>query len=231
VRITEDGMATTKQTSRSSSSAADFLPSRLTLPALRRAAARCRGCHLWRLGTQTVFGEGSRSATVMLVGEQPGDQEDRAGHPFVGPSGKLLDSALAHAGLDRRDTYVTNAVKHFKWVPDPEGKRRIHKTPSAPEIRACHPWLDAEIHVVKPRVIVALGATAAKALFGPSIRVTAQHGRVIRTPLAEAGFATVHPSAVLRAPSSELRAEVEAQFVSDLKKVARYLRTHRDVTG
>jgi uracil-DNA glycosylase family protein len=221
-------MASTKGTSRGSASAADFLPARLTLPALRQAAARCRGCHLWKLGTQTVFGEGRRSATVMLVGEQPGEQEDRAGHPFVGPSGQLLDRALARAGLDRRDAYVTNVVKHFKWVPDPEGKRRIHKTPNASEIRACRPWLDAELSVVTPRVIVALGATAAKALFGPSIRVTAQHGRIIRTPLAEAGFATVHPSAVLRAPSSELRADAEAQFLGDLKKVANYLRTHGD---
>jgi len=144
-------------------SAADFLPARHTLPALRRAAAGCRGCHLWKVGTQTVFGEGARTATIMFVGEQPGDQEDRAGHPFVGPSGRLLDGALERAGLDRGDAYVTNAVKHFKWVPDGTGKRRIHKTPNASEVRACHPWLDDEIAVVKPRVIVALGATAAKA--------------------------------------------------------------------
>ena len=224
-------------------SAADFLPARRTLPSLRRAAAGCRGCHLWKVGTQTVFGEGSRSATLMFVGEQPGDQEDRAGHPFVGPSGRLLDSALERAGLDRGDAYVTNAVKHFKWVPDGTGKRRIHKTPSSSEIRACNPWLDEEIAVVKPRVIVALGATAAKALFGPTIRVTTQHGKVIRTDLAEAGFATVHPSSVLRAPSdvraeagfatvhpssilrapSQYRAEAETSFVEDLKKVAKYL--------
>ena len=147
-------------------SAADFLPPRLSLPALRRAAAGCRGCHLWRVGTQTVFGAGARSAQVMFVGEQPGDQEDLAGRPFVGPSGRLLDSALERAGLDRGDAYVTNAVKHFKWVPAPEGKRRIHKTPNSSEIRACRPWLDAELAVVKPRVVVALGATAAKAVFG-----------------------------------------------------------------
>jgi DNA polymerase len=173
-----------------------------------------------------VFGEGTRTATIMFVGEQPGDQEDRAGHPFVGPSGKLLDSALERAGLDRGDAYVTNAVKHFKWVPDPEGKRRIHKTPSSSEIRACHPWIDAELAVVKPRVIVALGATAAKALFGPTMRVTVQRGRTLRTPLAEAGFATVHPSSILRAPSGE-RAKAELAFVNDLKKVARYLATAR----
>jgi len=174
-----------------------------------------------------VFGEGKRTATVMFVGEQPGDQEDRAGHPFVGPSGRLLDGALERAGLDRRDAYVTNAVKHFKWVPDPNGKRRIHKTPSTSEVRACHPWLDEEIAVVQPRVIVALGATAAKAVFGPQTRVTTQRGRTLRTPLAEAGFATVHPSAVLRAPG-DLRAEAEKAFVDDLKKVARYLARHTE---
>jgi DNA polymerase len=203
-------------------SAADFLPARLTLPALRRAAAECRGCHLWRVGTQTVFGEGSRSARLMLVGEQPGDQEDLTGHPFVGPAGKLLDSALERAGIERGDTYVTNAVKHFKWVRDERGKRRIHKTPNSAEIRACHPWLEAEIEVVKPRVIVALGATAAKALFGPTVRVLAQRGKPLKTTLAEAGFVTVHPSAVLRAPSED-RAAAERAFVNDLKKVARYL--------
>jgi uracil-DNA glycosylase family protein len=213
---------TAKRTAATTGSAADFLPERRTLPALRRAAAGCRGCHLWKVGTQTVFGEGKRTATVMFVGEQPGDQEDRAGHPFVGPSGRLLDGALERAGLDRRDAYVTNAVKHFKWVPDPNGKRRIHKTPSTSEVRACHPWLDEEIAVVQPRVIVALGATAAKAVFGPQTRVTTQRGRTLRTPLAEAGFATVHPSAVLRAPG-DLRAEAEKAFVDDLKKVARYL--------
>jgi uracil-DNA glycosylase family protein len=217
-------MTTPKRTASATGSAADFLPPRLSLPALRRAAAGCRGCHLWKVGTQTVFGEGQRTATIMFVGEQPGDQEDRVGHPFVGPSGKLLDSALERAGLDRGDAYVTNAVKHFKWVPDPEGKRRLHKTPNSSEIRACHPWLDAELAVVKPRVIVALGATAAKALFGPTMRVTVQRGRTLRTPLAEAGFATVHPSSILRAPSGE-RAKAESAFVNDLKKVARYLTT------
>ena len=174
-----------------------------------------------------MFGEGARTATLMFVGEQPGDQEDRAGHPFVGPSGRLLDMALERAGLDRGEAYVTNAVKHFKWVPDGSGKRRIHKTPSSSEVRACHPWLDEEIAVVKPRVIVALGATAAKSVFGPQIRVTTQRGKPLRTPLAEAGFATVHPSAVLRAPR-ELRAEAEQAFMDDLKKVARYLARHAE---
>jgi uracil-DNA glycosylase family protein len=203
-------------------SAADFLPPRPTLPALRRAAAGCRGCHLWKVGTQTVFGEGRRGASLMLVGEQPGNEEDLAGHPFVGPSGRLLNDALERAGIERDDAYVTNAVKHFKWVPDPSGKRRIHKKPNASEIRACHPWLDAEIEVVKPRVIVALGATAAHALFGAEVRVTIDRGRALPTELAEAGFVTVHPSAVLRSPG-DLRADMEKAFVADLKKVARYM--------
>ena len=219
--------ATRAKSAGGTGSAADFLPERRTLPALRRAAAGCRGCHLWKVGTQTVFGEGARTATLMFVGEQPGDQEDRAGHPFVGPSGRLLDMALERAGLDRGEAYVTNAVKHFKWVPDGSGKRRIHKTPSSSEVRACHPWLDEEIAAVTPRVIVALGATAAKAVFGPQIRVTTQRGKPLRTPLAEVGFATVHPSAVLRAPR-ELRAEAEQAFMDDLKKVARYLARHAE---
>jgi DNA polymerase len=158
----------------------------------------------------------------MLVGEQPGNEEDLAGHPFVGPSGRLLNDALERAGIERDDAYVTNAVKHFKWVPDPSGKRRIHKKPNASEIRACHPWLDAEIEVVKPRVIVALGATAAHALFGAEVRVTIDRGRALPTELAEAGFVTVHPSAVLRSPG-DLRADMEKAFVADLKKVARYM--------
>jgi uracil-DNA glycosylase len=215
-------MTTRTRTADSTGSAADFLPARRTLPALRRAAAGCRGCHLWKVGTQTVFGEGASSPTIMIVGEQPGDQEDLAGHPFVGPSGRLLDSALERAGLDRKDAYVTNAVKHFKWVPDPSGKRRIHKTPGSSEIRACHPWLEEEIAVLEPRIILALGATAARALFGPTFRVTVQRGKALNTPLAEAGFATVHPSAVLRAPS-DLRQDAEKAFVGDLKKIARYL--------
>jgi DNA polymerase len=158
----------------------------------------------------------------MIVGEQPGDQEDRAGHVFVGPAGKLLDRALEAAGIDRDSAYLTNAVKHFKWTPDARGKRRIHKTPNSSEIGACHPWLDAEINTLKPTVILALGAIAAKALFGPKTLVTKQRGRVIDTPLADAGFVTVHPSAVLRAPDGE-RAAAERAFVADLRKVARHL--------
>src|SRR3954467_847130 len=202
----------------STGSAADFIPPRASLPKLREAAAGCRGCDLWVNATQTVFGEGPRSAEVMLVGEQPGDQEDRQGHPFVGPSGQLLDAALEHAGIDRRRVYVTNSVKHFKFVVIERG-RRLHKKPSPGEVRACHPWLQEEIRVVKPRVVVALGATAAQALLGKQFRVTQDRGRGIATEFAEAVVATVHPSAVLRAPA-EARDEARREFFADLKKVA-----------
>jgi uracil-DNA glycosylase family protein len=203
-------------------SAADFIPPNPTLTRLREAAAGCRGCHLWVNATQTVFGEGPRSADVILVGEQPGDQEDRMGHPFVGPAGKLLDAALLEAGIDRARVYVTNSVKHFKFVPLERG-RRLHKKPNAAEIRACHPWLQEEIRLVKPRVIVALGATAAQALLGKQFRVTQDRGKAIASELAEAVVATVHPSSILRAPS-ESRQEAREEFVADLKQVAAYLR-------
>jgi DNA polymerase len=203
-------------------SAAEFIPARPTLSSLRTAAAECRGCHLWRHATQTVFGEGPRTAEVMLVGEQPGDQEDRQGHPFVGPSGKLLDEALLAAGIDRRRVYVTNAVKHFKFVRIELTKRRLHKKPNAAEVRACHPWLEAEIRLVHPRVIVALGATAAQALLGNKFRVTEQRGRPLSSPWAEAVFATVHPSAVLRAPG-DVRVQARREFFEDLAQVERHL--------
>ena len=215
-------------TSLSTGSAADFIPPRPTLPKLREAAAGCRGCHLWINATQTVFGEGPKAAMVMLVGEQPGDQEDRAGHPFVGPAGKLLDGSLLEAGIDRRRVYVTNSVKHFKFVQIERG-RRLHKKPNAGEIRACHPWLQEEIRLVKPRVIVALGATAAQALLGKQFRVTRDRGKPIQSNLAEAIVATVHPSAVLRAPDDS-REQARREFVADLARVAAYLegpaRTH-----
>jgi len=172
--------------------------------------------------TQTVFGEGPRTAEVMLVGEQPGDQEDRQGHPFVGPSGRLLDEGLEAAGIDRRRVYVTNAVKHFKFVRIELTKRRLHKKPSAAEVRACHPWLDAEIRLIKPRVIVALGATAAQALLGPRFKVTEQRGKPVKSEWAEAVIATVHPSAVLRAPA-DARERARREFFADLKRVGRYL--------
>jgi DNA polymerase len=202
-------------------SAADFIPERPTLSKLREAAKDCRGCHLWKIGTQTVFGEGGRHAPLMLVGEQPGNEEDLSGHPFVGPAGKLLDRALADAGIDRSAVYVTNVVKHFKW--EPRGKRRIHKKPNAAEIGACRPWLDAEIALVKPRVIVCLGATAAQALLGRQFRVTAHRGAFVPSPLAPRVLATVHPSSILRAPDDESRHREMKQFTNDLRTAARAL--------
>src|SRR5689334_7437240 len=183
-------------------SAADFLPARKTLPALREASKSCRGCDLWQRGTQTVFGEGRSGAEVMLVGEQPGNDEDLHGRPFVGPAGKILDKALAAAGIDREGVYVTNAVKHFKW--EARGKRRIHKKPSGMQIAACRPWFEAEVNVVNPRVVVALGATAAQALLGRDFRVTQGRGKVISTGKVPI-IATVHPSSILRAPDDETR--------------------------
>src|SRR5918997_1691399 len=206
-------------------SAADFIPPRPTLPKLREAARGCRGCDLWVNATQTVFGEGSASAEVMLVGEQPGDQEDRQGHPFVGPSGKLLDAGLEYAGIDRTRVYVTNSVKHFKFVVIERG-RRLHKKPSAGEIRACNPWLQEEIRVVKPRVIVALGATAAQALLGKQFRGTQHRGRPLPSEFAEAVIATVHPSAVLRARDPD-REQARQEFFRDMQSVAAYLRSHK----
>ena len=202
-------------------SAADFIPPRPTLPKLRAAAAGCRGCDLWVNATQTVFGEGPKTASVVFVGEQPGDLEDRSGHPFVGPAGRLLDAALVEAGIDRSRVYVTNSVKHFKFVPIERG-RRLHKKPNAAEIRACNPWLQEEIRLVRPRVIVALGATAAQALLGKQFRVTRDRGKPIPSELAEAIVATVHPSAILRAPG-DAREEARREFIADLRRVAEYL--------
>jgi uracil-DNA glycosylase len=198
--------------------AADYLPERLSLSSLREAAAVCRGCELWRTATQTVFGEGPESARVVFVGEQPGDQEDQQGQPFVGPAGRLFDKALEDVGIDRTQVYVTNAVKHFKWQP--RGKRRIHQKPNWSELTACKPWLDAELAVVKPRVLVALGATAGQALLGRQFRVTKQRGELIESALAEYVLATIHPSAILRA---EDRDREYAGFVADLEKVAELL--------
>jgi len=189
-----------------------------TIAGLREAAARCTACPLYRDATQTVFGEGPEGAFVMLIGEQPGDAEDLAGHPFVGPAGKLLDRCLAEAGIDRSGTYITNVVKHSKWVP--RGPRRIHSKPGAVEIEACFPWLEAEIAAVAPRIIVALGATAAQALFGRAFRVTRDRGRLVPSALAPYALATVHPSALLRAPDEETRDRETRRFVEDLRKVA-----------
>src|SRR5437773_9798458 len=202
-------------------SAEEFFPERKSLKAFREAAADCKGCDLWERGTQTVFGEGARRAEVVFVGEQPGNEEDLAGKPFVGPAGRLLDDALLEAGIDRTQTYVTNVVKHFKW--EPRGKRRIHKKPNVREVAACRPWLEAEISLVKPKVIVCLGATAAQALLGPQFRVSKQRGQFIESKLAPYIMATVHPSSILRAPDDETRRDERRRFIDDLKKVARVL--------
>src|SRR5215207_7136180 len=178
-----------------------LIPPRPTLSSLKNAAAGCRACDLWKTGTQTVFGEGSRRVNVMFIGEQPGNEEDLSGKPFVGPAGRFFDNALEAAGIDRKQTYVTNVVKHFKW--EPRGKRRIHKKPNSLEITACRPWLEAEIQVVKPRAIICLGSTAAQAVIGPKFKVTLQRGTFVQSPLADFVTATVHPSSILRAPTDE----------------------------
>ena len=197
--------------------AAPLVPERPSLTELRKAAAACAACDLHKTGTQTVFGEGSEDAKAMFVGEQPGDQEDKAGKPFVGPAGQLFDRALEDAGIDRQAVYVTNVVKHFKWVA--RGKRRIHQKPNAAEVAACRPWLEAELAVVKPRVLVCLGATAAQALLGREFRVTRERGRPVESDLAENVLATVHPSSILRADPADREREYDA-FVNDLKVVA-----------
>jgi len=199
------------------SSAADFLPARRTLDSLRAAAAGCRGCELWKRATQTVFGEGRPDARVVLVGEQPGHEEDLEGRPFVGPAGRLLDRALEAAGIARDDVYVTNVVKHFKW--DPRGKRRIHAKPNRADIAACLPWLHAELDVVSPDVVVCLGSTAAQALLGPGFRVTKQRGQWVSRPRAARVLATVHPSSILRAPDDEARQREFDALVADLAVV------------
>jgi uracil-DNA glycosylase len=188
---------------------------------LAQKVKSCRNCDLWRKASQAVFGEGGPHPRIMLVGEQPGDQEDIEGRPFVGPAGRLMDKLLVEAGIDRKKLYITNVVKHFSWAP--RGKRRIHKKPNAKEISACRPWLDAEIAAIEPTVIVCLGATAAQALLGREFRVSVQHGKFIRSPWAPYVTATIHPSAILRAPDEETRHEQEVQFVEDLKPVAKLL--------
>jgi len=202
--------------------AAEYIPERPTLPKLREAAASCRACPLWERATQSVFGEGARTAEAMFVGEQPGDQEDQVGRPFVGPAGKLLDRALEEAGIDRSIAYVTNAVKHFKW--EPRGKRRIHAKPSWSELAACRPWLEAELTVVQPRALVLLGATAAQALLGKQFRVTQHRGELLESDLAEYVTATIHPSAILRQRDDESRRKEFEAFVEDLRVVAAVLR-------
>jgi uracil-DNA glycosylase len=201
--------------------ATPFLPERRTLGALRKAASGCRGCHLWRGATQTVFGEGLKRSRVMLVGEQPGDQEDRQAKPFVGPAGKELNRGLVAAEIARDEAYVTNVVKHFKF--EERGRRRIHQTPKRFEIDACRPWLDEEMRVVEPEALVLLGATAAKALLGSSFRLTQHRGELLDSELAPIVTATIHPSAILRAPDDEARAAQRESFAEDLRVVARAL--------
>ena len=201
--------------------AEDFVPAGRDLDSLRTAAERCRGCDLWENATQTVFGEGAPKATLMLVGEQPGDHEDVEGRPFVGPAGRVLDEALAEAGIDRSRVYVTNAVKHFRWVR--RGKRRLHEKPNSRQVRACRPWLEAEIQSVKPHLLVLMGATAAQSLLGPAFRVTQHRGQVLPTPVGIQAVATVHPSSILRAPDDASRAEAMTAFVADLRLAAEVL--------
>jgi DNA polymerase len=200
-------------------SAAAFVPESRSLRTLRSAAGDCRGCPLWRDATQTVFGAGPRKAELMLVGEQPGDREDVEGEPFVGPAGRVLAQALEGAGIERDAVYLTNAVKHFKWRA--RGKRRLHQTPRAGEIEACKPWLEAELEAVRPAALLALGATAAKALFGPAVRVTRDRGRLIESPLAPAAALTIHPSAILRLRDHEEREEALAGLLEDLRLISR----------
>ena len=223
-RTSTSGVGRARPTKDSTGSAADFLPRRPTLRTMRLAAQGCRGCELYKCGTRAVFGEGPATARVIFVGEQPGDVEDRTGHPFVGPAGKLFDAVLEDAGIDRGDAYLTNAVKHFKWARDARGKRRIHRTPSAGEVKACFPWLEKEIELVNPDVIVCLGAVAAKALLGRTFSVTKERGKPLKSPWAPVVFATVHPSSVLRAPSSEARHDARRALTADLRKVAAFLR-------
>src|SRR5256714_11057293 len=196
-------------------SAEEFFPERKSLKAFREAAADCKACDLWDRGTQTVFGEGQRRAEVVFVGEQPGNEEDLTGHPFVGPAGRLLDDALVEAGIDRTQTYVTNVVKHFKW--EPRGKRRIHKKPNSREVAACRPWLEAELRLVRPKLVVALGSTAGQAIFGPSFRVTRERGKLLSAKIAPRVVATVHPSSLLRQPDEESRHREYKHFVADLR--------------
>jgi uracil-DNA glycosylase family protein len=208
-----------KNTKQTDAPAAALVAGKSTIKGLREQAVACKACDLWKTATQTVFGEGNSKATIMLVGEQPGDQEDRLGKPFVGPAGKLLDEALAEAGIDRTQVYVTNVVKHFKWTPPQRGKRRIHKKPRSSEIQACRPWLATELSIVRPRILVCLGATAARSLLGKEFSITRQHGKVVESELSPFTIATVHPSSILRAPDAESRRQQMRAFVEDLKQV------------
>src|SRR5882757_6314944 len=194
-------------------------PNTSSVAEVRRSARDCTACHLYKRATQTVFGEGPKDATIMLLGEQPGDYEDQEGKPIVGPDGKIMDQALEEAGIDRKEVYVTNTGKHFKW--EPRGKRRIHQKPNSREIAACRPWLEAELRIVKPKLVVAMGATAAQTIFGPSFRVTRERGKVLSSKLAPRVLATVHPSSLLRQPDEESREREYKHFVADLRAALR----------
>lgn len=199
-------------------------PNSDSLTTVRNAASDCTACHLYKHATQTVFGEGPKTAEIMLVGEQPGDSEDVAGKPFVGPAGKIMDRALEEAGIDRKQVYVTNAVKHFKW--EPRGKRRLHRKPNSREIAACRPWLEAEIRLVKPKLVVAMGSTAGQTIFGPSFRVTKERGKLLASKLAPRVLATVHPSSLLRQPDEESRHREYKHFVADLRVAVKMANQH-----
>lgn len=214
-----------KDPAETSSTAAPFLPKRRDLDSLRNAARSCQGCPLYENATQTVFGAGRATARLILVGEQPGDREDREGAPFVGPAGLLLDRCLAEAGIDRDDVYLTNAVKHFKW--EPRGKRRIHKKPNAREVAACHPWLNAELEEIQPEIVVCLGATAAQALLGRTFRVMQNRGTPVFPPGLPPVLATVHPSSILRTPDHDSRERARRDFVQDLRAAASFITQHR----
>jgi uracil-DNA glycosylase len=204
-----------------------FVPKKPTIENLRDAARKCKACDLWKNATQTVFGEGDSRPSLMLIGEQPGDKEDIAGHPFVGPAGRVLDEALEAAGIDRKQVYVTNAVKHFSWMPAERGKRRIHKKPRYSEIKACRPWLDAEIAATKPQVIICMGATAAQALLGREFSVMRDRAKFVPSPLAPYVMATVHPSSILRAQDEESRREQKEAFIADLRIAAAQIKKQR----
>ena len=205
--------------------AEEFLPEQLTLESLREAADGCHGCDLWENATQTVFGEGAKKATMMLVGEQPGDREDIEGKPFVGPAGRILDEGLEAAGIDRSSVYVTNAVKHFRWTQ--RGKRRLHEKPNSQQIRACRPWLEAEIKTMRPHLLVLMGATAAQSVLGPTFRETQHRGKRLPTPYGVPAVATVHPSSILRAPDDAAREESMQAFIADLRAAEKALTDSR----
>jgi uracil-DNA glycosylase family protein len=207
--------------------AASLAPPRGTILVLRKAAHACTACDLWKTATQTVFGEGTSKAMIMIVGEQPGDQEDRVGRPFVGPAGKLLNEALTEVGIDRASVYVTNIVKHFKWSASERGKRRIHKKPRQVEIQACYPWLEAELRAVNPKILVCMGATAAQALLGKDMSVTRLHGELVESPHAPFAITTMHPSSILRVVDAASRQRQMAEFITDLRQVARLAAKHQ----